>query len=98
MDLVLIAVLTAIVVPLLAFAGVPDVARVCLGLPFVLFFPGYALISAIFPGRSWPGAAERLALSAMTSLTVVPLLGIALNYSPWGVGGGPIPARGGGFT
>jgi uncharacterized membrane protein len=56
-----------------------------LGLPFVLFFPGYVLISAIFPRRTWPGAVERLALSAVTSLAVVPLLGIALNYSSWGV-------------
>jgi uncharacterized membrane protein len=85
MDLVLIAVLTAIIAPLLAFAGVPEVARVSLGLPFVLVFPGYALVAAIFPRRSWPAAAERLALSAVTSLAVVPLLGIALNYSSWGV-------------
>ena len=85
MDLVLIAVLTAIIAPLLAFAGVPEAARVSLGLPFVLFFPGYALIGAIFPRRNWPEAAERLVLSAVTSLAVVPLLGIGLNYTSWGV-------------
>ena len=85
MDLVLIAVLTAIIAPLLAFAGLPEAARVSLGLPFVLFFPGYALVAAIFPRRTWPGAVERLVLSAVTSLAVVPLLGIALNYTAWGV-------------
>ncbi|MDO8616008.1 MAG: DUF1616 domain-containing protein [Dehalococcoidia bacterium] len=85
MDLVLITVLTAILAPLLAFAGLPEVARACLGLPFLLLFPGYALVAAIFPRRAWPGAVERLALSAVTSLAVVPLLGIALNYTSWGV-------------
>jgi uncharacterized membrane protein len=85
MDLIAIAALTAAAVPLLAFAGLPEAARVPLGLPFLLFLPGYALIAAIFPRPGWPDAVERLALSAMVSLAVVALIGIALNYSPWGV-------------
>ena len=85
MDLIAIAALTAAAVPLLAFAGLPEAARVPLGLPFLLFLPGYALMAAIFPRRGGPDPAERLALSAMVSLAVVALIGIALNYSPWGV-------------
>ena len=85
MDLIAVAALTAAAVPLLAFAGLPEAARVPLGLPFLLFLPGYTLIAAIFPRPGWPDAAERLALSAMVSLAVVALIGIALNYSPWGV-------------
>jgi len=85
MDLFVIAALTAAAVPLFAFAGLPEAARIPMGLPFLLFLPGYTLISAIFPRRGWPDAVERLALSAMVSLAVVALIGIALNYSPWGV-------------
>jgi len=85
MDLIVIAALTAAAVPLFAFGGLPEAARAPLGLPFLLFLPGYTLIAAIFPRRGWPDAVERLALSAMVSLAVVALIGIALNYSPWGV-------------
>jgi len=85
MDLIAVAALTAAAVPLLAFAGLPEAARVPLGLPFLLFLPGYTLIAAIFPRPGWPDTTERLALSAMVSLAVVALIGIALNYSPWGV-------------
>jgi uncharacterized membrane protein len=56
-----------------------------LGVPFVLFFPGYTLVSALFPGRKDLGGIERLALSIGLSLAVVPLVGLALNYSPWGI-------------
>ena len=85
MDLIVIAALTAAAVPLFAFGGLPEAATAPLGLPFLLFLPGYTLISAIFPKRGWPDAVERLALSAMVSLAVVALIGIALNYSPWGI-------------
>ncbi|SFG22048.1 Uncharacterized membrane protein [Desulfotomaculum arcticum] len=60
-------------------------ARVALGLPFVLFFPGYALIAALFPARGDIDDIERVALSFGLSIAVVPLLGLMLNYTPWGI-------------
>ena len=59
--------------------------RVALGLPFVLFFPGYTLIAALFPGREDLDGIERLALSFGLSIAVVPLIGLVLNYTPWGI-------------
>lgn len=59
--------------------------RVALGLPFVLFFPGYTLIAALFPGREDLDGIERLALSFGLSIAVVPLIGLMLNYTPWGI-------------
>jgi len=59
--------------------------RVLLGLPFVLFFPGYTLIAALFPARDDLDGIERLALSFGLSIAVVPLLGLVLNYTPWGI-------------
>ncbi len=48
----LIAILAATVILLGVIVGFPDSpVRVVLGLPFVLFFPGYALIAALYPRR-----------------------------------------------
>jgi uncharacterized membrane protein len=60
-------------------------ARIVLGLPFVLFFPGYILIAALYPRRSDLDGVERVALSLGLSLAVVPLIGLVLNYTPWGI-------------
>lgn len=59
--------------------------RVALGLPFVLFFPGYTLIAALFPGRDDLDGIERVALSFGLSIAVVPLIGLVMNYTPWGI-------------
>ncbi len=64
--------------------------RVVLGLPFVLFFPGYALIAALYPRKDDLDGVERLALSLGLSLAVVPLIGLVLNYTPWGIRLAPI--------
>ena len=83
-DLLLVNALSAILI--LSVVLVPDSPlRTVLGLPFVLFFPGYTLICALFPGKKDLGEMERLALSIGLSLAVVPLVGLALNYTPWGI-------------
>ncbi len=61
-----------------------QVARVVLGLPFILFIPGYVLVFALFPGRGI-STIERVALSFGLSIAVVPLVGLVLNYTPWGI-------------
>ncbi len=61
------------------------VARVILGLPLVLFFPGYSLILALFPKKHQIDNIERVALSFGLSIAVVPLIGLILNYTPWGI-------------
>jgi uncharacterized membrane protein len=59
--------------------------RIVVGLPFVLFFPGFVLISALFPKKQSLSDIERVALSFGLSLAVVPLNGLVLNYLPWGI-------------
>jgi len=59
--------------------------RNVLGLPLVLFLPGYALIAALFPAKSNLDGIERTALSFGLSIAVVPLIGLGLNYTPWGI-------------
>lgn len=82
----LIAIGVATVVLLATILLLPDSPiRVVLGLPFVLFFPGYTLIAALYPRRDDLDGIERLALSFGLSLAVVPLIGLILNYTPWGI-------------
>jgi uncharacterized membrane protein len=81
------------------------------GVPFVLFIPGYALTAALFPEteiensgqdfdhvgdhhrvassgvpvRGSIDGIERVALSFGTSVAIVPLLGVGLQFMPWGL-------------
>ena len=59
--------------------------RVLLGLLLVLFLPGYSLIAALFLAKDDLDGIERIALSFGLSIAVVPLLGLALNYTPFGI-------------
>ncbi len=83
-DLLLINFLSAVLI--LALVFVPDSSlRIAIGLPFVLFFPGYALICTLFPGNSDLDGVERMAFSIGLSLAVVSLIGLVLNYTPFGI-------------
>jgi uncharacterized membrane protein len=64
--------------------------RVIFALPMILFIPGYTLIAALFPGKEDLDGLERLALSFGLSIAVVPLIGLILNYTPWGIRLDPI--------
>ena len=57
------------------------ILRLILALPFLLYFPGYALISALFPKTSDLDHFERLALPFGLSVAVVPLIGLILNFA-----------------
>jgi uncharacterized membrane protein len=72
---------------ILAISFLPDITalRVVLGLPFILFFPGYALVLALFPRNDSIDAIERFALSFGLSFAVTALIGLGLNYTPWGI-------------
>lgn len=54
--------------------------RLVLGLPFLLFFPGYTLISALFPARSDLGTIQRITLSIVFSIIASAAAGFAMNF------------------
>jgi uncharacterized membrane protein len=111
--LLIIDILTLFLV--LSIAFVPSsVIRIIIGLPFLLFFPGYVVIAALFPTRKdkiattdeepsdnvEPASSqsnkkgidgiERIALSFGMSIAIVALIGLGLNYTPWGIRLAPV--------
>jgi uncharacterized membrane protein len=62
-----------------------NAARIVLGLPFLLFFPGYILVAALFPRRTDLDVIKRVALSFLLSIAVAALIGLVLNYTSWGI-------------
>lgn len=66
--------------------------RTCLGIFLVLFLPGYALAGAIFPAKNDLEGIERIAISFGLNIAVVPILGLSLNYSTWGIRETPLLA------
>jgi uncharacterized membrane protein len=63
--------------------------RYVLGSIFVLSLPGYTLIKMLFPTKEIDNI-ERVALSIGMSLAIVPLVGLLLNYTPFGIRLAPI--------
>ena len=67
--------------------------RNVLGIIFVLLLPGYAFLKALFPAQipvikttsEGLDNIERIALSLGLSITLVPIVGLILNYTPWGI-------------
>lgn len=64
--------------------------RIILGTLFTLFMPGYSLIETLYPSETDLKPLERLALSIGLSLALVPLVGLVLNYTPWGIRLNPV--------
>ncbi|MEM2936272.1 MAG: DUF1616 domain-containing protein [Candidatus Bathyarchaeia archaeon] len=97
-----ITIILALTTTVLVFT-IPDdayplvYARQVLGSVFVLWLPGYSFIKALFPtkvpiptGKRELDNIERIALSLGMSLALVPLTGLLLNYTPWGIRVTPI--------
>jgi len=66
--------------------------RYVLGIIFILWLPGYAFIKTLFP-KQLPlrtsdkdlDRIERIALSIDMSIALVPVVGLLLNYTSWGI-------------
>lgn len=100
-DLVAIIVLTVLTVLAVVLPGVRETPiRLVLGLPLVLFLPGYAFVAALFPeagnsptesessgirGGRGIDTVNRIGLSLVLSVSIVPLIGLTVNFTPWNI-------------
>ena len=83
-DLITIAILSFLLI-FIIYLSLENILRKVIGLPFILFFPGYSFISFLFPERRELDTIERVALSFGLSIAITPLIGLALNYTPFGI-------------
>jgi uncharacterized membrane protein len=66
--------------------------RQTLGTVFVLFLPGYAFLKTLYPSKvpiatlsENLDAVERVAFGIGLSIALVAIVGLILNYTPWGI-------------
>ena len=83
-----INLLAMVLVPLVVLTTGP--VRIVLGIIFVIFFPGYTLMAALFPRKDKPDVVGRVALSFVLSIALISLIALALNYTSWGIRTNPI--------
>ena len=83
MDLLVIFIASLLMVPLALFTAGP--VRIVFGIFFVLIFPGYTLLAALFPRKNMLDPLMRLALTFGISLALVIILLLILNFTPWGI-------------
>jgi putative Mn2+ efflux pump MntP len=87
------ATITAIIVFTVPENLIPlSYVRIVLGAVFILWLPGYTFIRALFPQNEPTktnaknlDSIERIALSLGMSLALVPIVGLLLNFTPWGI-------------
>lgn len=83
-ELLLIIILIVLLIVIITLLQ-DSILRIILGLPCLLFFPGYTLLAALFPRRTDLNGIELVALSFGLSLAVVACAGLILNYTHWGI-------------
>ena len=80
----LVITLMLLIVPVL-FPESYNTLRFILGLPLMLFSPGYALVAALFPREGGIDALERPAISFGVSIAILALIGLILNCATAGI-------------
>jgi len=84
----MLCILGTIILAPLTFFNVENPIRLLLAVPFLLFIPGYVLIFTLFPltnSGEKISMIERIGLSVGVSIALAGLIGLGLNYTPWGI-------------
>ena len=62
-----------------------NILRAIMGIPFVLFLPGYTLLASIVPRKKILDSFESMGLSVGISIAASAFIGLILNVTPWGI-------------
>lgn len=79
-------------------SGIALYLRYVFGGLLILYLPGYSLIEFLYAKKKELDELTRVALSIGLSLAIVPLIGLVLNYTPFGIRLIPIALSLVGFT
>jgi uncharacterized membrane protein len=82
-DLIIILLLTLICFPVITLSE--GIIRIILGIVFLLIFPGYTMMAALFPNKNSVTGIGRAGLTPVLSFALIALAGLVLNYTPWGL-------------
>ena len=85
LDIAIVIILATLLIIFVFTLPDGNILRIVFGLPFLLFLPGYSLVSAIWARKLELDSLERVALSLGLSIAIVALAGLGLNYTPWGI-------------
>jgi uncharacterized membrane protein len=80
-----VLVLFAVVALASVLLPAPVWVRFPFGLALVLFLPGYAIVSALFPARAGLDGVDRIGLGFALSLAVLPPVALVLDRTPAGL-------------
>jgi len=87
LDILIQFLLCLLLIPII-FIEINDILRILIGLPVLLFIPGYMLTFLLFPTtKEYKGidSVERFAMSFALSLAIIPIIGVCLNFTPMGL-------------
>jgi uncharacterized membrane protein len=84
--LILVAI-TLLLFPVVILTS--GILLVIVGLPVLLFIPGYILLAALFPDRDSLTGIERVTFSFGLSVAFSIIMGVILSFTPWGIN--PLP-------
>jgi uncharacterized membrane protein len=88
--LVIIAIPLTLFVPENAVASgsvfliILGILRLIIGTIFVVFLPGYVLVISLWPTTEKEDL-TRYGISFGLSIAIIPILGLILNFTPWGI-------------
>ena len=85
---ILLFMLYSVIFFFTALFNIDPLLETVLGIPFLLFIPGYVLVFTLFPTKKTEkgiNIEERIILSISLSIAVISLIGLGLNYTSFGI-------------
>lgn len=82
LDLLLVLLASIICLAVLQLANQPNYTTV-VEFILILFLPGYALISVIYPRKDYINSPNRVVYSFASSIAITTVVGMVLNYTPY---------------
>jgi len=85
-DIIICLIWSIVLIPLVLL-NISSSIRIFLGLPFLLFIPGYLFLNIVFPifskSNSNINSIQRFSFSIVLSIVIVSFIGIIINFSPY---------------